>query len=145
MLWRWTKIVLCENDKIVNNTKDVTECFNNFFSTVASSIGKDVNYDPLQHPSIVEIKKKMEIESEKSFVFQKVTEQKVEKNVSNINIRTVLRQNIFLSWEGMQNIYFLSCGTEIHFSIKKNSSRWQHNFFFSYNVKSNFFFGQIGH
>ena len=58
---------------------------------------KDVNYDPLQHPSIVEIKKKMEIESEKSFVFQKVTEQKVEKNVSNINIRTVLRQNIFLS------------------------------------------------
>ena len=35
------KIVLCEDDKIVNNTKDVTECFNNFFSTVANSIGKD--------------------------------------------------------------------------------------------------------
>jgi hypothetical protein len=50
----------------------ITECFNNFFSTVASSIGKDVNYDPLQHLSIVEIKRKMEIESEKSFVFQKV-------------------------------------------------------------------------
>ena len=62
-------------------------CFNNFFSTVASSIGKDVNYDPLQHPSIVEIKRKMEIESEKSFVFQKVTEQKVETIVNNINIK----------------------------------------------------------
>jgi len=81
------KIVLCENDKNVNNTKDVTECFNNFFSTVANSIGKDVNYDPLQHPSIVEIKRKMEIESEKSFVFQKVTEEKVEKIVNNINIK----------------------------------------------------------
>jgi hypothetical protein len=41
MLWRQTKFFLCENDKIVNNTKDVTECFNNFFSTVANSIGKD--------------------------------------------------------------------------------------------------------
>jgi hypothetical protein len=51
------KIVLCENDKIVNNTKDVTECFNNLFSTIANSIGKDVNYDPLQHLSIVEIKR----------------------------------------------------------------------------------------
>ena len=47
---------------------------------------KDVNYDPLQHPSIVEIKKKIEIESEKSFVFQKVTEQNVEKIVNNISI-----------------------------------------------------------
>ena len=73
------KIVLCENDKIVNNIKDVTECFNNFFSTVANSIGKDVNHDPLQHPRIVEIKRKMEIKSEKSFVFKKLTEQKVEK------------------------------------------------------------------
>ena len=48
---------------------------------------KDVNYDPLQHPSIVEIKREMEIESEKSFVFQKVTEQNVEKIVNNINIK----------------------------------------------------------
>jgi DNA-binding transcriptional regulator WhiA len=57
------------------------------FSTIANSIGKDVNYDPLQHLSIVEIKRKMEIESKKSFVFQKVTEQKVETIVNNINIK----------------------------------------------------------
>jgi hypothetical protein len=32
--------------------------------------------------------------------------------------RTFLSQNIFFSWEGKQKFVFLSCGTEIHFSIK---------------------------
>jgi hypothetical protein len=32
--------------------------------------------------------------------------------------RTLLNQNIFFSWEVKQKIIFLSCGTEIHFSIK---------------------------
>jgi len=41
----------------------------------------------------------------------------------------------FFSWEGKQKLFFLSCGTEIHFSINIFSSRWQHNFFFSYNAK----------
>jgi hypothetical protein len=30
------------------------------------------------------------------------------------------------SWEGKHKCFFLSCGTEIHFSIKKISSRWLH-------------------
>jgi hypothetical protein len=43
-------------------------------------------YTSLQHPSIVESMREMEVESEKSFVFQNVTEQNVEKIVNNISI-----------------------------------------------------------
>ena len=67
--------------------------------------------------------------------------------------RTFLNQNIFFSWEGKQKIVFLSCGTEIHFSIK--TIHWllifstaiflflagdSIIFFLSYNAKSNIFF-----
>ena len=68
-------------------------------------------------------------------------------------IRTFLSQNIFFSWEGKQNIVFLTCGTKIYFSIKTIhwllkyigaklfSSRWQQKTFFSYNA--NFFFRSV--
>jgi hypothetical protein len=32
-------IILCENDKIVNDPKEMTEIFNNFFVNVAKDIG----------------------------------------------------------------------------------------------------------
>jgi hypothetical protein len=39
------KIVLFENDKIVNNPNEVSNHFNIFFSTVANKIGIDAVYD----------------------------------------------------------------------------------------------------
>ena len=50
------KIVLVENDKIVNNTKDICDTFNTFFVNVANDIGKDVIFDGNSHPSILKIK-----------------------------------------------------------------------------------------
>ena len=45
-------IILCENDKIVNDPKEVTEIFNNFFVNVAKDIGdKNIKIDKT-HPSI---------------------------------------------------------------------------------------------
>jgi hypothetical protein len=40
------KIILCENNKIINDAKEVSENFNSFFSTVADKIGHNVVYDP---------------------------------------------------------------------------------------------------
>jgi hypothetical protein len=45
-----------ENDKIVNNTKDICDTFNTFFVNVANDIGKDVIFDGNSHPSILKIK-----------------------------------------------------------------------------------------
>ena len=74
------KIVLNESDKIVNDEKEVANHFNNFFSTVAENIGKDTD-----HPSLIEIKKQNDCTNK--FVFEKVTTDKVEKIINNINIK----------------------------------------------------------
>jgi hypothetical protein len=41
------KIILCENNKIINDAKEVSENLSSFFSTVANKIGQNVVYDPL--------------------------------------------------------------------------------------------------
>ena len=71
-------IVLCENDKIINDSKEVSEHFNNFFSTVAENIGKEIDYDPSRHPSILEIKKNRV--PDVNFEFSTITYDKVEQN-----------------------------------------------------------------
>jgi hypothetical protein len=44
-------IILCENDNIVNDPKEVTEIFNNFFVNVAKDIGdKNIKID--KNPSL---------------------------------------------------------------------------------------------
>ena len=41
-----SSILLCENDKIVNDPKEVSEIFNNFFVNVAKDIGdKNIKID----------------------------------------------------------------------------------------------------
>jgi hypothetical protein len=50
------QIVLVENDKIVNNTKDICDTFNTFFVNVANDNGRDVTFDGNSHPSILKIK-----------------------------------------------------------------------------------------
>ena len=77
------KIVLSENNKIVNDTKQSTEHFNTFFSTVAEKIGNGVTYDQSTHPSILEIQKHSNPDI--NFEFQKTTTEKVEKNMNKIN------------------------------------------------------------
>ena len=77
--------MLNESDKIVNDQKEVANHFNNFFSTVAENIGKDTVYDPSDHPSLIEIKKQNDCTNK--FVFEKVTTDKVEKIINNINIK----------------------------------------------------------
>ena len=46
-----SSILLCENDKIVNDPKEVSEIFNNFFVNVAKDIGdKNIKID--KNPSL---------------------------------------------------------------------------------------------
>ena len=52
------KITLLENDKLITDTSEVTNIFNNFYVNVADSIGKDVVFDPHDHPSLQEIQKR---------------------------------------------------------------------------------------
>ena len=79
------KIILCENNKIINDAKEVSENFNSFFSTVADKIGQNVIYDPSTHPSIVEIKNRVDIDN--NFDFQNITAERVVKIINTINIK----------------------------------------------------------
>ena len=76
--------MLNESDKIVNDQNEVANHYN-FFSTVAENIGKDTVYDPSDHPSLLEIKNQNDCTNK--FVFEKVTTDKVEKIMNNINIK----------------------------------------------------------
>ena len=78
-------IILCENNNIINDAKEVSENFNSFFSTVADKIGQNVVYDPSTHPSIVEIKNHVDIDN--NFDFQNITAERVEKIINTINIK----------------------------------------------------------
>jgi hypothetical protein len=81
------KIILCENNKIINDAKEVSENFNSFFSTVADKIGQNVVYDRSTQPrlSIVEIKNHVDIGN--NFDFQNITAERVEKSINTINIK----------------------------------------------------------
>ncbi len=79
------KIVLYENNQIVNKTEEVTENFNTFFATVANKIGSDVVYDPSTHPSILQIKNQSCTNT--PFDFQKTSIDKVEKIINKLNIK----------------------------------------------------------
>ena len=70
---------------MVKDQKEIANHFNNFFSTVAENIGKDTVYDPSDHPSLIEIKKQND--GTQKNVFEKVTTDKVEKIMNNINIK----------------------------------------------------------
>ena len=78
-------IILCEDNKIINDTCEVSEKFNTFFSTVADKIGEDTVYDPTTHPSILEIKNHVDVEN--NFEFQHITSDKIEKIIDKINIK----------------------------------------------------------
>jgi hypothetical protein len=70
-----------------------------FFSTVADKIGQNVVYDPSTHPSIVEIKNRVDIDN--NFDFQNITAERVS----------------FMILLFTQRIIF--CSPELHFLEKK--------------------------
>jgi hypothetical protein len=78
-------IILYEDNKIVNDTCEVSEKFKTFFSTVTDKIGEDIVYDPATHPSIVEIKNHVDVE--KNVEFQHITSDKIEIFLDKINIK----------------------------------------------------------
>ena len=43
-------IILCEDNRIINDTCEVSEKFNTFFSTVADEIDESIVYDPRYSP-----------------------------------------------------------------------------------------------
>jgi hypothetical protein len=79
------KIVLFENEKIVNNPNEVSNHFNIFFSTVADNIGIDAVYDSSNHQSIKEILNNRE--QVPDFEFKKVTIENVDNILNKINIK----------------------------------------------------------
>jgi hypothetical protein len=78
-------IILYEDNKIVNDTCEVSEKFKTFFSTVTDKIGEDIVYDPATHPTIVEIKNHVDVE--KNVEFQHITTDKIENFLDKINIK----------------------------------------------------------
>jgi hypothetical protein len=80
--------VFNESDKIVNDQKEVANHLNNFFSTVDENIGKYTAYDPSVHPSLIEIKKQNDCTN--TFVFEKVTTDKVEFTILSDSLNTIV-------------------------------------------------------
>jgi hypothetical protein len=60
------------DNKIINNSNEVSNLFDNLFATVAEKIGENVVYDPSNHPSITAIHENNSIEWNEKFWFQKV-------------------------------------------------------------------------
>lgn len=78
-------IILCENDKIVSEPKEVAEIFNHFFVNVAKNIGdQNIKIDK-SHPSIQKINEnKM---SDEELNFHPVTDEFVNKQINKLNIK----------------------------------------------------------
>ena len=78
-------IILCEENKIINNQNEVAENFNNLFINVAKDIGsQDIIIDK-SHPSIKVIEEnKTEI---KKLCFNAVDSDFIAKHITTINIK----------------------------------------------------------
>ena len=101
-------IVLCENGKLIKDEEEVANIFNNFFGNIKPNLGiktqheflniTDNSQDPIEnaickyenHPSFISIKKHME-SANSSFVFETVTKEKIEKLITNLNIRIAVQ------------------------------------------------------
>lgn len=87
-------VVLNENDQIVNDPKEISDIFNSFFSTVASTIGFDDEIQSSEssinkhkdHPSIIKIKGRF-TEKANSFKFKPISSTTIMKKMRSINIR----------------------------------------------------------
>ena len=85
------EVILCENEKIVSDQREVCNIFNNYFVNVAKDIGNDTsqyNQDFSNHPSIEKILENNPLGNpEDQFSFKPTTETYVHKVISNLNIK----------------------------------------------------------
>ena len=97
------KITLIEDDKIISNDEDIARIFNNYFVESVKSLDLSENNailnhtenltDPVEialhkfkcHPSIIEIKEKVLVESK--FSFSKITVADIRKEIKNLDIK----------------------------------------------------------
>ena len=85
------RVVLSENEKIVLNTKEVCDIFNDHYVNVASEIGSDVQFDPTTHESIRKIGENANHELNFDFENTKPNEiDKVLKNISTKRLRVLI-------------------------------------------------------
>jgi hypothetical protein len=78
-------IILCENDKIVNDPKEVIEIFNNFFVNVTKDIGdKNIKIDKA-HPNINKIETNRT--NKDQLFFKPINEDFVTKQINKLNIK----------------------------------------------------------
>ena len=77
------KIVLNEEGTLVTETSKVSEIFNEFFTHVADSIGKDFVFTPETHPSIMKIKENYE--NVDTFNFKVIEDTVVDKIIRSLS------------------------------------------------------------
>ena len=103
-------IVISENGVLIKSEEEVANIFSNFFVNIVPNLGiktqheflntTDNSQDPIEnaickyenHPSIILIKKHMQ-GANSSFVFETVTKEKIEKLITNLNIRKAVQSN----------------------------------------------------
>lgn len=78
-------LILCEENKIINNQNEVAELFNNFFINVAKDIGSIDTVIDEHHPSIKIIKENKPEKEELNF--SPVDPEFVKKQINKINIK----------------------------------------------------------
>ena len=80
-------IVLNENDKILNDPKEISDTFNEFYVNVANDIGKDVNFDKDNHCSLNAINQNVNLPSDSKFEFKPAEICNIDKIVKNIGLK----------------------------------------------------------
>ena len=82
-------IVLNENDKILNDPKEISNTFNEFYRyvNVANDIGKDVNFDKDNHCSLNAINLNVNLPSDSKFEFKPAEICNIDKIVKNIGLK----------------------------------------------------------
>ncbi|KAL4227059.1 hypothetical protein ACF0H5_015033 [Mactra antiquata] len=79
------KIILNEDSKVISDTPEVAEIFNDFFVNVAGSIGEDYVFDPKSHPSLDRINNQNF--KQVSFMFELTNEENVCKVINKFNVK----------------------------------------------------------
>lgn len=82
-----TNIQLLENDKLISNSKDVAELFNNKFISIADDMGKDSQYftGTTNHPSYNLISEHMRSNKTSTFQFKSTNVYETSKILGGLN------------------------------------------------------------
>ena len=78
-------IILCENDKILNDPIETCNTFSEFYANVASEIGKDVVFNEKDHCSLNAIRENFAFTE--TFDFKKTNEEEVTRLINKLNVK----------------------------------------------------------